>query len=355
MELFEAVKQIYADYPNEVVLLDKNMMMIWNNSSDAMFKFTRLRIRDYHVHKVFDKPIITEYDCGHDRIKALRLVPLKEDGEIIGYTGELFDLHDVTVIADNSEYKNARSSVYEDIMMNFALCSTASEKTQRTPDLKHVTALTRYIRNRLRNSFARLVNTEELAYYHTVDTSRSIINASAELTTLTKKIQEHLANAGYDLEFTCDPDIYLIAKQKHFLIAVLNLIINAYKYNDKTFKKAEVSLTYDKNLDPVLVVSDNGPGLSKKVFKKATDRERLRNNDPEEMSKLGLLVVQSFCDSIGAELILSRSGEKGTTIKIKLVEAKITDYTLEREYPMTVINKYDYIHALLSEITDIDQ
>ena len=354
MDIFDAVKKIYSRSANITVLMDSNMKMIWNNVSDMQLKFNKNRISAYDPQRKITETTIARYDYLKGKQKAIKIEPLYEGDEIVGYLGIMFETTDVAKLTDNSDYIRIEHSIENEFTENLMITSAELDAARGQLDSEVYRDINAFFKRRLRNARSYVVNREEISYYNSAHDNDTIINASDILRNLIKQIRSIFISADCDLEFFCDKDIFIVAKERHLCIAVINLITNAYKYNDKPFKQIKVTLTYDENFDPVLTVSDNGIGLDKSTFEKAVKPFCLQGDDPNDHISMGLSVVKMFCDDIGAKLSRKATSGKGTEISITMEEAVVSDYTLRRETPTIVLNKFDAIRSLISTVIDFD-
>ena len=354
MNIFDAVKIIYSRSADTVVLMDENMKMIWNNVSDKQLKFNKNRISAYDPQRPITETTIAQYEYLHGKLKAIKIEPLYEDDRIAGYLGIMFETTDVARLTDNSDYIRIEHSIENEFSENLMLTSAELDAARGQLDSEVYRDINAFFKRRLRNARSYVVNREEITYYNCAHDNDKIINASDILRNLIKQIRSIFISADCDLEFYCDKDIFIVAKEKHLCIAVMNLITNAYKYNDKPFRQIKVTLTYNDEFRPVLTVKDNGSGLDKVTFEKAVKPFCLQGEKPGGHIPMGLSVVKMFCDDIGADLERKASSGKGTEISITMDEAVVSDYTLEREMPTIVLNKFDAIRSLISTVIDFD-
>ena len=134
MELIKAVRKIYAGYSNTVMLTDKSFKQIWCNRRASELKFYKLRTKylTYHEGEITET-VISEYDLGNDLSCAVKIDPLREDGKLLGYIVEFFDLDKVVRLSDNSGARKMRAESFDELTVGFSQCALAAEKACQEP------------------------------------------------------------------------------------------------------------------------------------------------------------------------------------------------------------------------------
>ncbi len=103
-----------------------------------------------------------------------------------------------------------------------------------------------------------------------------------------------------------------------------NLIENSIKYNDSKICEVNISSTIESDFVK-LTFSDNGIGIDEKYQEKIFEMfARLHNRSEYQGSGLGLAIVKKIIMSMGGEVVLDKSDDKGTSISVSIpIEAKV--------------------------------
>tara|TARA_R110000868_G_scaffold411678_1_gene707392 strand:- start:4733 stop:6313 length:1581 start_codon:yes stop_codon:yes gene_type:complete len=145
---------------------------------------------------------------------------------------------------------------------------------------------------------------------------REVCNLKDILTT-------HLESTAYSKQVIIDNLISSNVNEALFCTAVDNLIRNGLKYNDSDLRLVKIYMNkvkYNKDKGSyrnILVIEDNGRGMSKKDFEELSQPYKRRNEQKEPGSGLGL----NICLAIMKEHNFDVSSEKiktGTKIKIEI-------------------------------------
>ncbi len=140
-----------------------------------------------------------------------------------------------------------------------------------------------------------------------------------------EKAADRLRAAGFRVTITQDKHTDLIALKTDLISLeqiLTNLADNAVKYA-KTADKPAVNLSVVRKHDSLAIrFSDNGPGLATDVSKASLFRPFSRSAHSDKGRKpgvgLGLALSRDIARSIGGDLALEKSDERGTTFLLTL-------------------------------------
>ena len=115
-----------------------------------------------------------------------------------------------------------------------------------------------------------------------------------------------------------EPNVYMIANQKHIYQLLRNLIDNAIKYN---VLNGKIYVTVKKEINAISIsVRDTGVGISEgdqnQIFERFYRVDKARSRKLGS-SGLGLSIVRQVCNIYAAELTLESKVNVGTTITCK--------------------------------------
>ena len=355
MDVFDTLKSIYKDSQDLVVLLDESFKMIWCSRTNPTIKFNCLRLAGYVPKKAFENAVITQYTMPNGDRKAIKLQPLKEGEKVIGYLGMFFDKVDVQMLSEKCDHRELILNIRNQMVRELALCLGKTQicLSKETVSEADVQELSNFINARIRKSYGVTVNYEEISSYLVGVNRDTIVNISKLLDELCRSLTPILAEKNCRLTFKIEPDIFVVTKRKHFLTAEVNLITNAYLYNDSKIKEISVALSYYNERQPILTVRDNGVGLESDVFNNAVIPFGLHTPEKEHES-LGLAVVNMFCKSVGGRMAHRALLNGGTSIKLVMSEARTSDFLLTLPDPKPIMDKNDYTYQLLSQAIEFD-
>ena len=356
MEIFEAVKQIYQNSQDIVVLLDKDLKMLWCSRTDPPVKFNCMRLSGYVPKQDFTETTVTQYTLTNGDRKSIKLEPLRQDGKVIGYVGTFFDKIDIQLLAEKCDYKDLILSMRSEMMRELALCVGMTEVAlgSNEYDARKVKALHDYILHHIKRSYGITVNYEELtSYLANEHDTRTIVNISDLLNDMCRIYKPILAKNNCRLKCTAEPDIYVVTRRRNFLIALTNLITNGIRHNESRTKLIDISLGFSKERQVQLCVRDNGIGLDSEIYKKAIVPFGLHDSKFDH-ERLGLAVVNMFAKSVGGRLTHRMLRDGGTLMTLYMNEASSADFLLTRERRKYILDKNDYAYHLLTRVIDFD-
>jgi two-component system, OmpR family, sensor kinase len=114
---------------------------------------------------------------------------------------------------------------------------------------------------------------------------------------------------GIDLGVASDDDCELTGDEKALQTLIANLIDNAVKYAPVD-GRVDVTIA-TRNSQPVLTVSDNGPGIAEAEQQRVFDRFYRSSSADAEGSGLGLAIVREIALRHGASITLNTPGKLG--------------------------------------------
>lgn len=171
------------------------------------------------------------------------------------------------------------------------------------------------INNVLNNALASCANFEEALIYGANDFNVILSNASEFITDLMHFVEHSARKINVKFTYSIKSDIYLRLDYTRFMVAVMNLISNAIKYNLSEQKKIFVEFNQLDNY-AYLIVTDNGIGISnEKVYKIFEPLSNVNKSGMRE--SLGLSLVKKFVDTFGGAITF-KTDTSGTSFVLKL-------------------------------------
>jgi two-component system sensor histidine kinase/response regulator len=159
-----------------------------------------------------------------------------------------------------------------------------------------------------------LLHTQKV--YKGVKEFTNLVKENTDLETAMLNIKDvldnYLSSTSYGKQVKIDDLVESNINEALFSTAVDNLIRNGLKYNDSATKIVHVYMEGDN----ILVVEDNGVGMSQEDFEKLSE-PYARGNKDETGSGLGLNICNAIIEEHGFK-ITSEKIETGTKIRITL-------------------------------------
>jgi signal transduction histidine kinase len=127
------------------------------------------------------------------------------------------------------------------------------------------------------------------------------------------------AEKNMALNISCAEGLQLIGDYPKLERAVRNLVSNAVKYSSKD-SVCDVSASLNDNLEVILSIKDNGPGMPEHIDMASddtSDKSAFASDDQTEGLGLGLPVVQTVMNLHGAVMTINSSKDDGTTITLR--------------------------------------
>jgi PAS domain S-box-containing protein len=144
-----------------------------------------------------------------------------------------------------------------------------------------------------------------------------------EIFNLKDILTSHLETTAYSKQVIIEDLISSNVNEALFCTAVDNLIRNGLKYNDSDLRLVKIymnKLKYNKDRGSyrnVLVIEDNGRGMSKKDFEELSQPYKRKNEQKEPGSGLGLNICLAIMKEHGFD-VSSEKIKTGTKIKIEI-------------------------------------
>ena len=167
-------------------------------------------------------------------------------------------------------------------------------------------------RLRILKTFSATVNMTELAKYFSGNFTTEYQSLSDICGEVCDEEGNLLEEDGCIFRYSIDPCIYFETNKSLIKNVLVNLLVNAYMYNDKEQRQVELILkTEDDRI--ILSVSDNGNGMTDDVWQAAiTPFGTFQKYSSSEA--LGLALAKCFCDRFDGELSYRSEIGKGTCV-----------------------------------------
>lgn len=325
MNNLDAVISFYKNTDEKVLVADEKMSVIWKNS-DSLPDFVSAQAFGNAFSLPLKESIILQYTDSF----TVKIVPVIEDEKSVGYVFAFFDPEEIEMLCDRSvHYKYKRNMTGNERMALMPIINTLDEYHSQGKELpseffyeakKQVTKL-----------LSSTVNYSELSKYYSGKIFTELLNASQCLEQAAEIFRSRFSEQcefSYDIQ----SGMFINTNSDCMTNAVLNLLVNAFMYNDKTDKS--VQLKAYKSEDKLCIeVHDNGESADLEKMKKAMKPFMGLENFGQGES-LGLALVSKFAEYFGGDLSFERQKGKGLTVRLTVdarIKEKPTSFKLRRQ------------------------
>lgn len=356
MDIFETLISVYSGSDEKILLTDTDLNTVWKSFPELPDRIDISRIRLYYKRDAvlpFTKSETCEYKGGFGGSSALKIQPLRENDEIVGYLFHLYTCEDIELISDRSGHLKYKANFLGNIRVEMAqLINLLDCRLADTSENENSLDFDRQARNAVMKTFSATVNYNELSRYYSGFFDVSFINISTIVQEVCEQISEHMKKENVSFETDIEPMIYLDMNAQRLKLALSNLIVNSVKYNSKDDKRCKVSLhRVDKTIE--ITVEDNGDGIDSETAERAKKPFGcFKEYDRREF--LGIAVANKCCEFFGGKLDIS--SEKGEFTCAKMIfsesDKKVPDVFRSNPFPIPP-NPYDDINSIFSKAFDI--
>lgn len=350
MSFLECLKQLYSDSDCYIAAVDNEFRMLWKNHEQIP---DNLLLSDFTIgDKKPELPIEKEIICFHCSESSSRITPLYEEGVVKLYKIEFFKPDEIHRLFCRSQLLNYKNNFLGNIRLELAEILNIMEKAKENfPDDCNISAIDSQTRYHVLRTIASTVNMNEISKYYSGGMSTEYLSLSQRLEETAEWVRPMLEINSCAFRVTIAEQIYIDINYSRFEAAVLNLIINAYMYNDSANKEITLELTADG--DRVCVsVSDNGTSADVGEIEKHLDfNNGFKKFSPHE--SLGLAVVKAMTDAFDGTVELENSPTGGLKVKLFLPRypKSVPKVFRLRRLP-TIISQYDPQYCIISKGID---
>lgn len=318
MELTSSVKEIYAQSEENIILTDAELNVIWKNHGDLPDVIDISALCDTPENAFIlpvEKTATFEYKGRFADSAAMRFEPLRDNGIITNYLIHYYSCMDIERLSDKSGYLRFKSNFLGNIRMELSKMLAMLDSQKESFSSKAGTEYEHFdheARLRILKTFSATVNMTELAKYFSGNFTTEYQSLSDICGEVCDEEGNLLEEDGCIFRYSIDPCIYFETNKSLIKNVLVNLLVNAYMYNDKEQRQVELILkTEDDRI--ILSVSDNGNGMTDDVWQAAiTPFGTLQKYSSSEA--LGLALAKCFCDHFDGELSYRSEIGKGTCV-----------------------------------------
>lgn len=354
MDIFDTLKSVYENSDEKIMLTDADMRPIWDNDRGVPCDFDIEKIKLYG-DAALSLPLETEetaeYTGEFSEICAVKIHPLKERGEVIGYLMHFFDCEDIELISDRSGLLKFKSNFLGNIRIEMGqiinMLDCQKNKYAETGDLEYL-RFDKEARYCVLKALSATANYNELSRYYNGHFRSSFMNISVVLEELCCELSELADQSGVKLNCEIEPAVYLEMNAERLKAAVANLAVNGIMYNPKEDKTLTVTLKTDGE-EIILIVADNGDGIDNETAERAK-RPFANFNGYGQREYLGIAVAGKCCEHFGGRLEIFSEDKQYTQAKM-IFPKPGRDIPMEfRKTPFPAMpNPYDTVSSILGK------
>lgn len=354
MELFEAVKALYGGSQDDYLLCDAGLNVIWKNHEHLPDRIDKGLIKTYPAG-TFALPVEATATYGYKGkfadSTALRIEPLRNGGDIVGYLVRIYDCEDIETLSDKTGYAEFKANFLGNIRLELsqivAMLDSQRADYESRGDIGYLN-FDKQARNNILKVFASTVNMNELSKYYSGYFTTEYQSLSDIVSDVCDEEGALLEESGCQFSFEVAPCVYFEVNKDRLKNVLANLLINAFMYNPKDEKSVRLELALVD--DEILIsVEDNGVGIAPEVWQAAqTPFGTFSEYSGKEA--LGIALAKCFCDKFGGKLQCESEENKGTKVTITLPK---DERGVPKEFRVgrmpSIPNPYDSRHSIMAK------
>ena len=292
MELTSSVKEIYAQSEENIILTDAELNVIWKNHGDLPDAIDISALCDTPENAFIlpvEKTATFEYKGRFADSAAMRFEPLRDNGIITNYLIHYYSCMDIERLSDKSGYLRFKSNFLGNIRMELSKMLAMLDSQKKSFSSKAGTEYEHFdheARLRILKTFSATVNMTELAKYFSGNFTTEYQSLSDICGEVCDEEGNLLEEDGCIFRYSIDPCIYFETNKSLIKNVLVNLLVNAYMYNNK-----EQRQVWQAAITPF------------GTFQKYSSSEAL-----------GLALAKCFCDRFDGELNYRSEIGKGTCV-----------------------------------------
>ncbi|MGN1114461.1 MAG: sensor histidine kinase [Oscillospiraceae bacterium] len=316
--LLPAIKAVYENMDQKVLVTNEKLYVAWKND-DTLPELMSIYDFGKYYNKDLKLPIEESAILHYTDEYTVKVNPIKNDDEVCGYLFMFFDAEDVETMYDRSvHYKYKDNRIRRERKTLIPMLTTLENfyiSKEPVPYDFYETA-----KDDVTHLLASNVNYNEITNYYNGKMYTELFNISNCLEETSQIFQSRLSD---DCIFRTEiqPAMFINMSSDCLMNVVLNLLVNAYMYNDNENKEI-VLKAYSKNDSMVYIdVWDNGITFDIDALKKASVPFHPLEK-PVDSEGLGLPLARKFAEHFGGRLDFLATKEGGLIVRLVLKAAE---------------------------------
>lgn len=348
MLLFDSIKALYDGTDEKILITDEKMSVVWKNSNVLPDYIALSDFKEQMGKPVclpIEKATILHYING----SAVKVRPLSENGETVGYMLVFFDASDIETLSDRSVHVRYKTNSSGNIRRAVFPVINELERLAGNGESDEIYIKAKY---QLQKVLASTVNSSELTKYYSGDFKTELLNVSRCLEETVKLCLPEFSKNNCELYRQIEPMIFLNMNYDRLSLAVLNLLINGYMYCKKQ-KKILTLKAYRHNIKIFIEVWDNGDKADCELLERSSQPfAGLQNFSYGE--SLGLAVVKKFVDCFNGELTFKKIPDVGLMVRMAFdddIKQPPQGFRLKRQPPL--VGDFEPAYCILAKGLDL--
>ena len=313
MSIIDSVKAIYENTDENIIVTDKRLVVLWKSKKWLPDMLVPESFGEYFGKAVklpVENSMVVRYTDKH----TLKIMPLREDAEIMGYMVTFYGAEEIETLYDRSvHYKYKRNMTGNQKLSLMPMLNRLDEYHSQGKDLP--SDFFYEAKGQMLKLLSSTVNYSELAKYYSGGILSELMNVSQCLEETAELFGSRFQSSGLDFSYDIQSEMFTEMNYECLRSAVLNLLINAYIYNDS--EDRQVRLDARKEGDMIIIqVHDNGHSADIGKLQRAvvpfSGLEKFGQGE-----SLGLALAGRFAEHYGGEVSFDKS-ELGLTVRVEI-------------------------------------
>lgn len=351
MNMLENIKKLYEHSQSGIAVTDADFMLLWKNSDSLP---VNVLLSDFQTDddSVLKLPINHEITLKHRCGSAVKITPVYYDESIEGYMLTFYSLPDIELLSCRSGLVKFQNNFLGNIRIELAeIIGMLDRYKSKYSDNKEFDEADRKMRYHILRTFAATANLNELSKYYSGGIPNEFLNLSERIEETLKWAVPYFEANGCCIKADIAPQQFIDINYGRFEAALLNLMINAYMYNDAADKEIEIRL-FTEDSSVILTISDNGTSADIEKIRRCSEfGSELSSYSNHEA--LGTVIARKMAEHNGGTLTFENSQTGGLYAKLALPKdaGKYPKHFRLRRMP-PIISQYDVQPCILSKGLD---
>ncbi len=353
----EAISYFKEYKKSWVIITDIYFKVLWSNSEEA----SEIFLKDFNKNNIFSCADLLQGKTSlsielDGTFYTLSIIPIFQEGHAEGFIFKPLTREEIFKLRYQKKFLSDEFEMFSKIrseITNIVGLSTNTHTALLNNELYEDADSVDRIINCCYKLLAATLNRAEIIKIYNENANKTKMNVVSFLKDIINTASTILMRENVELSFkSSDDEIYLTVDSDRFLSVILNLLINAVKYNVSDKKKVAFSLKKHKE-DVVLSVSDNGIGMNNITVEKIFEKKDIF--DEQKYSKgYGTYILNAFCKINNGKIMITTKENEGSIISIKLplspTDEALPEYVNHRTADY-ITNRFSNLYIYLSTIT----
>lgn len=351
MNMLENIKKLYEHSDSMIAVADADFTLLWKNSRTLP---DNIDLLDFQTDddSVLKLPISSEITLKHRCGCAVRITPVYCDDIIEGYMLLFYSMHDIELISCRSGLVKFQNNFLGNIRIELSeIIGMLDKYKSKYSDSNDFDEADRRMRYHILRTFAATANLNELSKYYSGGIPNEFLNLSERIEETLEWAVPFFEGNGCTIKYEITPQQFIDINYGRFEAALLNLMINAYMYNDSPDREIELRL-YTNDNSVVMTISDNGTSADvAKIERCSQFGNELSAYSMHEA--LGTVIARKMAEHFGGTIAFESSPTGGLNVRIVLPKnaSKYPKHFRLRRMP-PIISQYDIQPCILSKGLD---